>query len=323
MKVYFIFIASLFLLFGCTEENDDNNIDIDFRKEMRDFVKNISTYAKNTQSNFIIIPQNGQELITNTGDANGNPYIDYLNAIDATGREDFFYGYYNDDEATPVDEKQFLLDLCLICENHGVEILTTDYCSTPTHMDDSYFQNGLYGFISFAADQRALNNIPSYPTQPHQENENDIQFISQAQNFLYLINSENFTTKQDFINAVSNTNYDVIIMDLFHNELSFNLLEINELKTKANGGSRLVICYMSIGEAEYYRYYWQSQWLIENPSWLEAENPYWEGNYKVRYWETEWQHIIFGNTNSYLDKILAAGYDGVYLDIIDAYEYFE
>ena len=33
--------------------------------------------------------------------------------------------------------------------------------------------------------------------------------------------------------------------------------------------------------------------------------------------------IIYGNNNSYLEKILDAGFDGVYLDIIDAFEYFE
>ena len=28
------------------------------------------------------------------------------------------------------------------------------------------------------------------------------------------------------------------------------------------------------------------------PSWLEDENPDWEGNYRVKYWEAEWQKII-------------------------------
>ena len=37
----------------------------------------------------------------------------------------------------------------------------------------------------------------------------------------------------------------------------------------------------------------------------------------------EWQDIVFGNDESYLKKILDAGFDGVYLDIIDAFEYFE
>jgi len=51
--------------------------------------------------------------------------------------------------------------------------------------------------------------------------------------------------------------------------------------------------------------------------------PDWTGNYKVKFWEAEWQNIIYGNENSYLKKILDAHFDGVYLDIIDTFEYYE
>ena len=113
-------------------------------------------------------------------------------------------------------------------------------------------------------------------------------------------------------------------MDLFFGEgIEFTSAEINQLKNKANGGKRLVISYMSIGEAEDYRYYWQAGWEPDNPAFLDAENPHWEGNYKVRYWEKEWKDIIFGNESSYLKKILDADFDGIYLDIIEAFEYFE
>ncbi|MFK5973518.1 MAG: endo alpha-1,4 polygalactosaminidase [Flavobacteriaceae bacterium] len=80
---------------------------------------------------------------------------------------------------------------------------------------------------------------------------------------------------------------------------------------------------MSIGEAEDYRYYWQSEWNTNKPDWLEVVNPDWPGNFKVKYWNTEWKALILGDKNAYLDKIIAADFDGVYLDIIDAFEYFE
>lgn len=99
-------------------------------------------------------------------------------------------------------------------------------------------------------------------------------------------------------------------MDLFHNEISFTADEINRLKIKQNGGKRLVICYMSIGEAEDYRFYWQSNWNSNKPEWLD-ENPSWKGNYKVKYWNSDWKNIIYGKQNSYLDLILSAEFDGV------------
>jgi cysteinyl-tRNA synthetase len=191
-------------------------------------------------------------------------------------------------------------------------------------MDNSYSVNNAAGYISFAADHRELDNIPNYPSPIYNENANAVTTLAQAQNFLYLINPDNFATKTAFIGAVTATNYDLLVMDLFfHDGNEFTASEVAQLRQKANGGSRLVICYMSIGEAEDYRYYWQHSWNSNKPSWLRDVNPDWAGNYKVAYWDGSWQQIIYGNNSSYLKKILDADFDGVYLDIIDAYEYFE
>ena len=91
---------------------------------------------------------------------------------------------------------------------------------------------------------------------------------------------------------------------------------------------------MSIGEAEGYRDYFDPNWLDANdqpipgvaPAWLGPTNPNWAGNYKVRYWMVDWQHLIVGTDagahTSPFDAILDAGFDGVYLDIIDAYDFW-
>ncbi len=306
------------------ETNDDlDNINSSYKQEMRNFVQAISQYAKSIDNEFIIIPQNGPELVTVDGNEDGAPQTDYLNAIDGAGREDLFYGFDNDNVATPTAESDYMIAFLDICEQNGVEVLTTDYCWDHSKMDDSYSKNNTKAYISFAAPDRELNLIPDYPATPYNENSNDINTLHDAKNFLYLLNSENYTSKQEFITAINGTNYDVIIMDLFFNESGFTSTEINQLKLKNNGGKRLVIAYMSIGEAENYRYYWNDSWTVGSPSWIEAENPDWAGNFKVRYWESEWQTIVYGNNDSYLKKIIDAGFNGVYLDIIDAFEYFE
>jgi cysteinyl-tRNA synthetase len=112
-------------------------------------------------------------------------------------------------------------------------------------------------------------------------------------------------------------------------EARYTLAEIGAMKNSP-GGPKLVLAYMSIGEAETYRWYWQSQWDANrdgtpdsgSPSWLGPSNPNWPNNYKVRYWELEWQSVIYGSANSYLDKIIDAGFDGVYLDIVDGFEFW-
>ena len=294
----------------------------DYRQAMRDFVVRISKTARAQQPNFIVIPQNGIELITMDNDANSNFVSEYMDAIDGHGQEDLFYGYVRDDVPTPSDETEYLLAYLHRSKQAGKGILVTDYCSRTEYVDDAHNRCDTEGFLSFAAPSRELDLIPT-GAPPH-ENPFDILSLNDAKNFLYLINNEHFDNKNAFIEAVSNTNYDVIIMDLFFNDgATFTTAEVERLKQKANGGKRLVICYMSIGEAEKYRYYWHSSWKLHKPVWLTRENPSWPGNYKVRYWLPEWQDIICGPGDSYLNRILNAGFNGVYLDIVDAFEYFE
>lgn len=317
-------ILLLAVLTACSSNDDNANNNPenrDFKQDMRDFVIAISQKAKAQNPNFAIIPQNGIELVSSTGEEGDSPDMAYLNAIDGNGQEDLLYGYDNDDQATPADATAYLKSFLDISKNAGKAILVTDYCSTPAKMTDSYAKNQAAGYASFAAPERSLNTIPA--GQPHNVNNNNITALGQAKNFLYLINPENFTSKAAFIEAVSATNYDAIIMDLFLENEPFTAAEITQLKHKANGGSRLVICYMSIGEAEDYRYYWDASWNTMHPEWMAAENPDWPGNFKVKYWNADWQGIIYNNADSYLSKITAAGFDGVYLDIIDAFEFFE
>lgn len=325
MKKIIMTPVLLAALVSCNKDDDPSNATgVDYRQEMRDFVIGISDYSKSAHPGFAIIPQNGIELVSDNGDETGSPVTAYLSAIDGNGQEDLFYGYNNDDEATPAEDNEYLSALLDISKNAGNTILVTDYCSTPAHMDDSYQKNDNAGYISFAADHRELNNIPSHPSPIYHENDAQITTLGEVKNLLYLINPENFASKADFINAVTATNYDLLLMDLFFTDgTAFTAAEVEQLRSKANGGKRMVVCYMSIGEAENYRYYWQSAWDTNKPSWMDAENPDWEGNFKVKYWDPEWQSIIYGSSDSYLTKILDANFDGVYLDIIDAFEYYE
>ncbi len=114
--------------------------------------------------------------------------------------------------------------------------------------------------------------------------------------------------------------------------------EVRRFQTRPDGSRRIVLAYLSVGEAENYRYYWQPQWQRSPPSWLAGENPEWPNNYRVRFWDPAWQRIIFeprrrvvdrfGEAYAewrkpYLDRILEAGFDGVYLDRVDAFYEWE
>lgn len=296
----------------------------DYKEAMREFVRDIGSYARGIKSSFILIPQNGHELVTKNGAVGEEAASEYLRAINGMGREDLFYGYNNDNEATPQSVRNEWVPFLDVAKAHGVRVLVIDYCSTQAFVEASYSQNAAKGYISFAAHQRELDAVPSYPAAPYNVNQAHINSLADAKNFLYLINPSAFSTKSAMLTAIQNTNYDLVIIDLFFNDgTMLTSADITSLKIKKDGGARLVIAYMSIGESEDYRYYWKPQWKTNPPPWLAAQNPNWPGNYKVRYWYKEWQDIIYGNDESYTKKILDAGFDGVYLDIIDAFEYFE
>jgi cysteinyl-tRNA synthetase len=56
-----IWVLPLILLFGCSRKEEE----INYRREMREFVKKIAYYARKWNPSFIIIPQNGLEIIKN------------------------------------------------------------------------------------------------------------------------------------------------------------------------------------------------------------------------------------------------------------------
>ena len=328
MKLFvkLIFCAAIIILHFSCQPGRLRNLLLrpDYRKAMRSFVRQISSKAKNQKPGFIVIAQNGLELLTDNGTANGIPDQSYLNALDGVGQEGVFFGYEFENGETPGPIRDHLSAYLNISHLIGKQKLVIDYCSTSSDMDESYLLNDLYGFLSFATDKRKLNTIPLHSSKPFNVNSENISEIIQARNFLFILSYELFDRRSDFLQTLRHTDYDLLIIDLFYNDgIAFTPEEVQSLKTKNNGGSRLVLCYLSIGEAENYRYYWHKSWEKNAPRWLEKENPKWPGNYKVKYWNKNWQSIITGNADSYLQKIINSKFDGVYLDIIDAFQYFE
>lgn len=128
------------------------------------------------------------------------------------------------------------------------------------------------------------------------------------------------------VQELARSDRDLIVIDAVYDGTSrWTKRELDAIRRGKEG--RLVACYLSVGEAEDYRTYWKDQWDADKdglpdlnaPKFLNAENPDWKGNYKVKYWTLQWQEIILKE----VQLIVEQGFDGVYLDIIDAFEFFE
>ena len=144
--------------------------------------------------------------------------------------------------------------------------------------------------------------------------------------FMYQIQ---YLEEHTTIDLLDNTEYDMLII-----EPGFNFQEepydvnymINKLKTKPNGDKRLLLAYIDIGQAEDWRTYWKNDWVAPTetqagiPDFLITIDPDgWAGNYPVAYWNTDWQDIWL-STGGLIEEIANYGFDGVYLDWVEAYD---
>jgi len=120
------------------------------------------------------------------------------------------------------------------------------------------------------------------------------------------------------IEELKNNSSDLVVIDYSKDGLNKNAFTKAQIQALKDEG-KIVLAYLSIGEAEDYRFYWKDSWKENPPSFLGEENPDWAGNYKVKYWEKGWWKKV---VRPYLKKIISAGFDGVYLDIIDGYYYY-
>jgi len=303
---YLIGFVFIILFISCSKEKRSDKAG----EEMQDFVIEIADYAKGYNPNFIVVPQNGPELAFNNLDINDGIHSGYNSAVKGFGIEELFYnGSYS------LDNERLTMLRKLKAKK---KILVADYLSTNADTSDAIQKNLDEGFICFPrhSGNYDYKQIPAYIIN---ENNNDINTLADAQNYLYLISSEDYSSKDKFIDAIAETNYDLVIIDLFYGDKQFTSIDIKKIKTKQNGGKRLVISYMNIGAAEKYRYYWEDDWKLHKPRWLKKPYEGYEDEIWVKFWKKDWKAIIYGNDNSYTKKILNAGFDGAYLDNVEAY----
>ncbi len=149
------------------------------------------------------------------------------------------------------------------------------------------------------------------------------------QSFAYVLQADRLTkTRSEAVNLFRDCGRDWIVLDpVFggkHDE-RWSAADLRAIRAGRTG--RKIIAYFSIGEAENYRTYWRKSWDANRdgkpdagaPEWLHGENPDWAGNYKVKYWRGDWQRIMLDE----VERVMARGFDGLYLDIVDAFEFFE
>ncbi len=121
----------------------------------------------------------------------------------------------------------------------------------------------------------------------------DASWRSRPPHVLFLLNPGRFADRRALVTAIAATNYDVVVLDAwFDVDQPLSRSDVESLKSKPGGKKRIVLAYLSIGEAEDYRNDWDPSWDEHPPAWLGDENPDWPGNYAVQFWDSGWQTIV-------------------------------
>ncbi|BEO91227.1 endo alpha-1,4 polygalactosaminidase [Fusobacterium nucleatum] len=301
------YILLLLLFISYFSFSEVNNV---YKERMKDFIKEL---RNNTDKEKIIITQNGNELYFKNGKIDKK----FFNITNATTQESLYYGdVLRFNVPTSKGLKNELLELTTPIRKKGKPVFVINYGKGQKKKEFLKKEALKTKFVSellpsFNAD-RLYQTIEDY-------NDEDINSLSEVKNFLCLLNPENFSDIEEYYQALRNTNYDLLLIEVSHNNVFFTKEQIEELKIKDNGGKRIVIAYLSIGEAEDYRFYWKKKWNKKKPNWIVKENENWEGNYIVKYWSPEWKDII----KEYQKKLDEIGVDGYLLDTVDTYQYFE
>ncbi|RCK23632.1 hypothetical protein TH8_14635 [Thalassospira profundimaris] len=306
---------------------------VEFTDEMRDYVIAISRWAKSYRSDFSIIAMNGLELTeyleTTLFAARGTaePARDYLRALDGILTEAPFFGYDNYGEPTEDEESKYILGYLERLKYEGLKYLVVDYTDKLGDMQTARQRLSGLDALYYAAPPPGmqLSSLAKVPSTPINSNPHVVDNLRQAKNFAMVLDSSPYGTKDAYINALAQTNYDTLIIDPFHRgTIPLTYDDMKRLRYKKTGTPRTIMAYINVATAETYRYYWQSNWRAGSPDFIGEGNllARWGQEHHVYYWKREWQSLIYGSENSYLGGIMKLGFDGALLGGLDEYAWW-
>ena len=121
------------------------------------------------------------------------------------------------------------------------------------------------------------------------------------------------------VDQIAASAYDLVVLDNIPSVAGEENYPMREVIDRLHAAGKLVVAYIDIGQAESYRVYWQNDWRIGNPAWILGEDPDgWAENYPVAFWAEDWWNLWLSE-EGLLVSLLARGFDGVYLDWVEAY----
>jgi endo-alpha-1,4-polygalactosaminidase (GH114 family) len=305
---------------------------VDPREAMRDYITEISTYARKQNRNFAIMTMGGLELFEKVDPVDPTkraPASTYIRSIDGLIVRELNYHPPRDNKPdTRTDEKVRgeMMRLANIGLERGLKFWSIDYAANQAMAEAGIKAAEAKSFIPFPmfnANGR-FDRLPGFPARPLNENPDSIIGIGHVKNFMVLTDTMRWDTQEQFVQAIDDTNYDAIVLDsFFRGREPFDKRAIDEMKYKKLGSRRLVLAMLNIAQAEDYRFYWKPNWKEGSPSFIQAPLEGEPDKFNTRYWDPAWKQIISGNPNSFLYGLITQGFDGAVLEGVESYKAVE
>ncbi len=322
-------IAGAATIFAAADTTGTTEQPASYDTAMIELLSRIRAYTIARQPDFALIGNGAVGLLSTDGECTPADRQRLLDSLDGILAESLYYRWTADGfAATPAgDREPYLYDLLAAqrdSQQQGKQltVLTLDYTDNEDEAETVRRHSRRNGFLPQVKSRRSLDQLNRDEGNLAPSAGRTVERLSEARNFDILLNPGRYRTKSAYLAALQRNDSDVLIIDAYFGGEMLTKDDVDRIKQRGDGSRRLVFAYLSIGEAASYRDYWQPTWAKQPPEWLAEPNPDWPDSYRVRYWMRSWQDILYGQPDSQLDRIMAAGFSGAMLDTIDAYQYF-
>jgi cysteinyl-tRNA synthetase len=116
--------------------------------------------------------------------------------------------------------------------------------------------------------------------------------------------------RKDDLTEVAAVNLDLVVLGRFDGWGR----EWKTSNIRATKRNKWMLGYISAGQAQPFEWYWKREWGIRPPEWKLLPVTRF-GSFNVKYWHPEWQQIVLRT----IDRIVASGFDGMFIDQADPY----
>lgn len=201
----------------------------------------------------------------------------------------------------------------------GRTILSIENCKTQKDVDAAYKGAARDRVLTYAAvNDEDLTRLQK--GHPRNENAQPVTAITGARNWMPLLRADRFGNKAEWLMAMEGTNHDAMLIDVSHRGSDpLTKDEVKRLRFKELGAPRLMLAVLPLGKAYDWRWYWKKGWEAGNPAFLFAPDSDEPGSFITEMSDPQWKELL----GKYIAGIMDLGFDGVVLDDLDTYLWFE